>query len=314
MAYNIIFAGTPDIAANVLTKILGSKHNVLAVLTQKDRPKGRGQKLTQSLVKAEALAHDIPVLQPGSLKKVDIQDTLRQYQPDLLIVVAYGMILPANVLSIPKYGCLNVHYSLLPRWRGAAPIQRAIEKGDAKTGVSVMQMDEGLDTGDVLHTISCDINADDTSASLYAKLAILGPEALLATLDDLDNKSLSPSVQNNKDATYAHKLTKQEALIDWQNSAAVILRQINAFNPWPVAQTSLDAKVIRIWQASLAENHVKEVSPGEIISAIKGELIVATGDGALRLSKLQLPGKSVAKVSDLLNAYSAFFHQGALFF
>ena len=312
MPYNIIFAGTPDVAATVLGALLDSKHTILSVLTQQDRPKGRGRKLSQSPVKSLAINHDIPVLQPKTLKDKLVQDCLENLAPDIMIVVAYGMLLPREVLDIPMHGCLNVHYSLLPRWRGAAPIQRAIEAGDAKTGITIMQMDEGLDTGDMLTSFEIDIEQTDTSASLYEKLNALAPEALLKALAQLESQSLIAQVQDASKATYARKLSKQEARINWHESAAAILRKVHAFNPWPVAVSVLDDIVIRLWEGFTSE-HQKGSAPGEIINTTKDAIVVATADGVLHLTQLQMPDKSVGSAKELLNGYTELFQQGKCF-
>ena len=312
MSYKILFAGTPDVAASVLARLIDSEHNILLALTQKDRPKGRGQKMTQSPVKLLAEQRDIPVLQPDTLKDRLVEEMLAQLAPDFLIVVAYGMILPENVLNIPRYGCLNVHYSLLPRWRGAAPIQRAIEAGDTTTGVTIMQMDKGLDTGDILTTAAISITPEDTSASLYQKLDILAPETLLETLAQFKNETIHPKVQDAVAATYAKKLHKSEANIDWQDTADSILHKIHAFNPWPIAQSMLDDQVIRLWDGTLGDSK-SHGAPGEIISATKEGLCVATGLGELILTKLQFPGKAVVAVADLLNAYGSLLQKGEYF-
>ncbi|MFK5984266.1 MAG: methionyl-tRNA formyltransferase, partial [Pseudomonadota bacterium] len=232
---NIIFAGTPVFAATTLNDLLNSQHNIVAVYTQPDRPSGRGRKLTPGPVKKLAQEYDIQVLQPLNLKLAEDQQILKSFNADIMIVVAYGVILPEIVLTTPKYGCLNIHASLLPRWRGAAPIQRAILAGDKQSGVTIMQMDKGLDTGDMLTISQCDIEANDTASSLHDKLAQLGSIALLATLDKIQNNTLVATAQNNELAKYAHKIDKQEGKIDWTKNAINIVRQIQAFNSWPVA-------------------------------------------------------------------------------
>ena len=234
-ALNIIFAGTPDFAAVALAALLESEHNVIAVYTQPDRPAGRGRKLKASPVKQLALEHNLPVLQPTSLKGAEEQQQLADFQPDLMVVAAYGLLLPKVVLETPRYGCLNIHASLLPRWRGAAPIQRAILAGDSESGVTIMQMDEGLDTGGMLYKLTTPIDDGDSAQQLHDRLAELGADALLQTLAKLPG-GLEPEPQDEAQATYAKKLDKQEAAIDWTHSARQITRQINAFNPWPVVE------------------------------------------------------------------------------
>lgn len=284
----VIFAGTPDFAAQHLLALLESKHDVVAVYTQPDRPAGRGKKLTASPVKSLALEHAIPVYQPESLRQQEAQDALFAIEADIMVVVAYGLILPTPVLSAPSRGCINVHGSILPKWRGAAPIQRAIWAGDAETGVTIMQMDEGLDTGDMLHIATLPIEKDDTSATLYTKLAELGPKALVNVLDNID--SYTPEKQDDALATYAKKLSKEEALINWQDDAAQIERNIRAFNPWPVAWMRIDDQNVKVWSASVTTCD-RAVAPGTVISANKEGITIATGQGALCITSLQIPGK-----------------------
>lgn len=303
----IIFAGTPDFAAQHLHALLTSQHEIIAVYTQPDRPAGRGKKLTPSPVKMLALEHNIPVYQPASLKDDDAQQTLQSLNADLMIVVAYGLLLPKVVLDAPRLGCINVHGSILPKWRGAAPIQRALWAGDKETGVTIMQMDEGLDTGDMLHIASIPVTPDDTSATLYEKLAELGPSALLYVLDNID--SVTPKKQNNDDATYAKKLSKEEALIQWNDSAEQIERNIRAFNPWPVAWTKVDSQNIKIWSAEVIDLTTTEV-PGTILRADKQGIVVATGNGVLRITRLQIPGKKALPAADVVNARKAWFEPG----
>jgi methionyl-tRNA formyltransferase len=297
----IIFAGTPDFAAETLKALLSTNHEICAVYTQPDRPSGRGRKLTASPVKQLALEHDIPVEQPLNFKEDEAKQILANYQADLMIVVAYGLLLPQSVLDTPSLGCINVHASLLPRWRGAAPIQRAILAGDTETGVCIMQMEAGLDTGPVLSRASCPINIDDTAQTLHDRLAILGADTLLAVLPSIVELQSKAQSQNDELTCYAAKLLKPEAEIDWQQSADQLVRQIQAFNPWPVAQTNWQNQVFRIWSASLVSEK-SSVAPGEIITVNKDSIDVATGDGILRLNHIQLPGKRAMPVADFLNA------------
>ncbi len=297
----IVFAGTPEFAAVALKDLLETPHSIVAVYTQPDRPAGRGRKLTSSPVKQLALAHDIPVHQPASLKEPAEQKILADLQPDVMIVVAYGLLLPKVVLEIPRHGCLNIHASLLPRWRGAAPIQRAIEAGDRQTGITIMQMDEGLDTGDILLKKTCAIEKTDTAGSLHDKLAVLGGEALVEALALLENGALTPEKQDDSQATYANKLKKAEALIDWQQGAEQIARKVRAFNPWPVAQTHYGDKILRIWEAEALPN-TETAEPGTVVAASKAGIDVATGDGVLRIEKLQLPGGKPLSAQQFLNA------------
>ncbi|WP_115716914.1 methionyl-tRNA formyltransferase [Gallaecimonas mangrovi] len=305
----IVFAGTPDFAARHLASLLESDHEVVAVFTQPDRPAGRGKKLTPSPVKVLAQAQGIPVHQPLSLKKPEGQAELAQYQADVMVVVAYGLILPQAVLDMPKLGCLNVHGSLLPRWRGAAPIQRAIWAGDANTGVTIMQMDKGLDTGAMLSKASLAIESSDTSASLYEKLAELGPKALLDTLAKLE--SLTPLPQDDSLANYAEKLSKEEARIDWSQEAAFIERCVRAFNPWPVSHFVVQEQSVKLWQAEVIATSNTE-APGTIVATSKAGIDVATGAGVLRIKQLQLPNKKAMSAADVLNARQDWFTPGTV--
>lgn len=308
---NIIFAGTPDFAAKHLSALINSEHNVIAVYTQPDRPAGRGKKLTASAVKELAVQHQIAVYQPDSFKGAGSIEQLAGLNADLMIVVAYGLILPPSVLETPRLGCLNVHGSLLPRWRGAAPIQRAIWAGDAETGVTIMQMDEGLDTGDMLTKVSCPIDSDETSASLYEKLALQAPDVLVDTINQLVKGELKAEKQDPKFASYAKKLSKSEALIDWSKEADFIERCIRAFNPWPVSYFMLEDKAIKVHQASLLSNE-SEQPAGTIIAANKKGIQVATGKGIINLEVLQLAGKKALPVQDILNSRRELFAQGTL--
>ena len=309
-ALRIIFAGTPDFAAYHLQVLIDSPHDIVAVYTQPDRPAGRGKKLTASPVKQVALTHGLPVVQPLSLKDSNTQEVLRQHRADVMVVVAYGLILPEAVLNIPRFGCFNVHGSLLPRWRGAAPIQRALAAGDRKTGVTIMQMDAGLDTGDMLYKSECTISDEDTSASLHDKIMRLGPPALLATLEQLQQQQLQPEVQEDSLATYAEKISKEEALIDWSLPAAAIAQNIRAYNPFPIAYTFFADQRLKIYAATVADRPSTK-APGEILALTNGGLFIACGDGVLCIDQLQLPGKKPMAIVDVINGYSATFHQGA---
>ena len=305
----LIFAGTPDFAARHLAALLSSDHEVVAVYTQPDKPAGRGQKLTASPVKDLALAHDLPVYQPASLRNEEAQAELAALGADLMVVVAYGLILPKAVLDTPRLGCLNVHGSLLPRWRGAAPIQRAIWAGDAETGVTIMQMDVGLDTGAMIRKVSCPIASDETSASLYDKLAELGPQALVDTLDAMAAGDTTAEVQDDALANYAQKLSKEEARIDWSMEAVAIERCIRAFNPWPISWFEVADQTIKVWQAEVIDSdHGQPV--GTLLKADKQGIDVATGKGVLRLLTLQPPGKKAMSVPDLLNSRRDWFEPG----
>ena len=303
----IVFAGTPEFAARHLQALLDSEHSVVAVYTQPDRPAGRGQKLTPSAVKKLALEHGIPVLQPENLRSAEAQQELADFNADLMVVVAYGLILPQVVLDTPRLGCINSHASLLPRWRGAAPIQRAIEAGDAESGITVMQMEAGLDTGPMLLKVSTPILASDTGGSLHDRLATLGPDAVLNAIQGLLDGSLTPEKQLDGLATYAHKLNKQAALIDWQRPAAALDCQIRAMHPWPICHTSLAGENLKIHVAEPAEG---QGQPGEILSAEREGLLVACGEQALRLTHLQLPNARALAFSDVLNSKKDLFQPG----
>jgi len=305
----IIFAGTPPFAATALEALLARQFDVVAVLTQPDRPSGRGMQLTPSAVKQLALQHGLPVLQPTSLKSADIQGELAGYAADVMVVAAYGLILPQVVLQLPRYGCLNIHASLLPRWRGAAPIQRAIFAGDDETGITVMQMDAGLDTGDMLLKKACPISAHDTAQTLQDKLAMLGAEAIVETLHLLEQEKLAHVPQDNEQATYAAKLTKAEAQINWANDAASIARAVRAYNSFPVAYTILNATSIKIWQASVRDN--LSGAAGTVLSVEKAGIIVACGQGALCLEVLQRPNAKALPAAQFVQGFAV--HPGDRF-
>jgi methionyl-tRNA formyltransferase len=303
----IIFAGTPDFAARHLQALLDAGHQVVAVYTQPDRPAGRGQQLQASPVKQLAVANDIAVYQPKSLKKAKAQAELAALSADLMIVVAYGLILPPVVLTTPRLGCINVHGSLLPRWRGAAPIQRSIWAGDAETGVTIMQMDAGLDTGAMLSKISLPITSVDTSATLYDKLALVGPEALIAALTDLPSLQQQAQPQDDNAANYAEKLSKEEALLNFNKPAAALEREIRAFNPWPVSYLQLGTQQLKIWQSRVENGHGV---PGTVVRVDKTGIAVATTDGLLVIEQLQPPGKKAMAVADFLNGRADWFQLG----
>lgn len=305
----IIFAGTPDFAARHLDALLSSGHNVVGVFTQPDRPAGRGKKLMPGPVKALAEEHGLPVFQPASLRPEENQQLVAGLNADVMVVVAYGLILPKAVLDMPRLGCINVHGSLLPRWRGAAPIQRSLWAGDAETGVTIMKMDVGLDTGDMLYKLSCPITPEDTSATLYDKLAELGPQGLIKTLEQLAEGTAKPEVQDEALVTYAEKLSKDEALLDWALPAAQLERCIRAFNPWPVSWMVIDDQPVKVWKASVIESHV-QAAPGTIVEANKQGIQIATAEGILNLESLQPAGKKAMSVQDLLNSRREWFIPG----
>lgn len=298
---SIVFAGTPEFGIPCLEALIQSSHQIKAIYTQPDRPAGRGRKLQASAVKDWALQHKFPVYQPLNFKSPEAINELAALKPDVMIVIAYGLILPKVVLDIPRLGCINVHASLLPRWRGASPIQHAVLYGDDQSGVTIMQMDVGMDTGDMLTKAECSIGNTDTAGTLHDKLSQLSAKPLLATLEGLSNNTVRPESQNNDLATYAGKINKEDALIDWSNSALQIDRQIRAFNPWPIAYTVLGEEVLRIHQARVTEIQSEQV-PGTIMSINKNGMLVVTGNQALLVEKIQFPGAKAITVADWLNS------------
>jgi len=317
-----VFAGTPDFAASVMTAILNSPHNIVACYTQPDRPAGRGRKLTASPVKALAQEHSIPVYQPLNFKQDEDLKQLQALNADLMVVVAYGIILPKTVLETPRFGCINVHASLLPRWRGAAPIQRAIAEGDKETGVTIMQMDEGLDTGAMISKVTTDISLSDTGGSLHDRLAVLGAEACVSSLNAFSAGDTKAEPQDSNLANYAHKLSKEEGRIQWDLPNQQVHNLIRAFNPWPVSHTEMDGKKVRLFDIELvdAENTDTDVvnnnpqhAPGTILEANKQGLTVATGSGAIRITRMQLSGAKQLPVTDILNSRKEQFSVGKQF-
>ncbi len=306
----IIFAGTPDFAATHLQALI-SHHEVVAVYTQPDRPAGRGKKLTASPVKLLAEQNNLPIYQPQSLKDPEQQSILANLQADIMVVVAYGLILPQVVLDAPRLGCINVHGSILPRWRGAAPIQRAVEAGDQETGVTIMQMDAGLDTGAMLTITRCPIEPKETSGSLYDKLAALGAPALLSTLDKLKAGTAVAVAQDNEQSTYAKKIDKTEALIDWSQPATVIDQRIRAFNPFPAAYTKIEGLRVKIWTAEVSTQQLE--TPGAIVAADNNGLLIGCGQDSLLLTEIQLAGKSRMPVSEILRSRAELFATGKQF-
>lgn len=303
----IIFAGTPEFAAQHLQALLDAGREIIAVYTQPDRPAGRGQKLMPSPVKQLALQHDIAVYQPQTLRDPAAQAELAALKPDLMVVVAYGLILPQVVLDTPRLGCINSHASLLPRWRGAAPIQRAIEAGDASSGVTVMQMEAGLDTGPMLLKVTTTITADDTGGSLHDRLAELGSRAVVEAVGKLAAGELKGEVQDDSLATYAHKLNKDEARLDWNRPAVELERLVRAFNPWPICHSTLNGEALKVHAAEPGEGRG---APGTVLAADKTGLTIACGDGALRLTRLQLPGGKPLAFADLYNSRREQFAPG----
>ncbi len=293
----IIFAGTPQFAASALAELM-QEHQIVAVLTQPDRPSGRGMQLTASPVKQLALQHGLPLLQPASLKSEEAQQTIAQLDADLMVVAAYGLILPKAVLQMPRQGCLNIHASLLPRWRGAAPIQRAILAGDAETGITIMQMDEGLDTGNMLLKKTCAIAPEDTAQTLHDKLASLGAQAIVEALKKMEQGELVPEKQEAQQASYAAKLTKQEAQLDWNRDAVELERAVRGYFPFPVASTTFGEIPIKIFRAHLSEG--EKARPGTVIAMDKHGMHVACGKGVLALEVLQKPGGKALPVAQFV--------------
>jgi len=310
----IIYAGTPDFSVAALQALINSEHKVVVVYTQPDRPAGRGRGLAISPVKEAAQLHNIPVYQPESLKDESAQQQLNVLNADLMVVTAYGLLLPPEVLQMPKLGCINIHASLLPRWRGAAPIQRAILAGDKKTGITIMQMDAGLDTGDMLAVAECEIAADDTGESLHDKLMLLGAKTLISALpgiaNPIANQTQSRTKQNDAEACYASKLNKAEAKINWSQPAEEIQRAIRAYNSWPVAYCGYEknnkASKLRLWRAEVLADTVvaSKQPPGKVVAESIQGIDVVTGEGVLRITELQAEGKRKMAVADFLNANS----------
>ncbi|MGB0473608.1 MAG: methionyl-tRNA formyltransferase [Porticoccaceae bacterium] len=309
----IVFAGTPDFAAAHLQALIDcDQHHIVAVYTQPDRPAGRGKKLTPSPVKQLACDHNINVFQPPSLKDSEAQQQLANLDADIMIVVAYGLLLPQAVLDIPRLGCINVHGSLLPKWRGAAPIQRAIEAGDRETGICIMQMDAGLDTGPVISVARCPITAADTSATIYQKLSELGAPTLLAALAKIDQGVAVAEQQDDSQSTYARKIDKAEALIDWSEAAETLARRVRAFNPFPATFSYIAGDRVKIWGA-VAIDANSDQSVGTIVDATADGIVVQTGSGQLLISQIQLAGKSKMPVSELLKSKAELFASGQSF-
>ena len=296
----LLFAGSPEFALPTLERLLAGSHEVIAVLTQPDRPAGRGRRLTASPVKERALAHGLPVLQPPTLREEPVQQQLRALAPDLMVVVAYGLLLPPTVLSLPRRGCVNVHASLLPRWRGASPIQAALLAGDPETGVSIMALDRGLDTGPVFTMRRIPVAAGDTAATLSARLAELGAAALADVLDGILTGSLAPEPQPAAGATHAGRINKSAALIDWRRPAVEIDRQVRAYNPWPVAETRLAGQQLRCWAARPLPAIPGDGEPGLVLAAGTEGIDVQTGGGVLRLDAVQLAGRPVTTAADFV--------------
>lgn len=296
----ILFAGTPEFAAQHLGALVEAGHDICAVLTQPDRPAGRGKRLQPSAVKTVALAAGLDVLQPPSLRQAEIQTQLAALNADVMVVVAYGLLLPRAVLDTPRFGCLNVHASLLPRWRGAAPIQRAIEAGDTESGVTIMLMEAGLDTGPMLRRVGVPLAPMETGQSLHDRLAEVGPEALLSVLSDLPAHLAAQERQDDALATYAAKISKTECALDWQRDAPALCRQIRAFNPAPVCYSYLGSDRIKVWEAE-EQTLPEDDTPGKILDATPSGVLIACGSGALRVTRLQFPGARALPAAELLH-------------
>ncbi len=305
---NIIFCGTPDFSVPPLADLVAAGFNVKAVLTQPDKRKGRGQLVQKTPVKVEAEKHDIPVYQPKTLKDPEVVKWIAGQQADLMVVVAYGMIIPQNILDLPKHGCWNIHASLLPRWRGAAPIHRAILAGDEQTGVAIMQMEAGLDTGPVYRMYPTDIRPDDTGQSLHDRLSLMGGEAIVSCVQELMAGTLPPAqTQDDSLATYAHKLQKAESLVDWHQSAKEIERQIRAFNPWPGSHTEVNGHALKIWAAEVTPNAMPACEVGQTVKADKTSLIIQCGNGQLTLREVQKAGKKRMPIEAFMAAKSDWY-------
>lgn len=300
----IVFAGTPAFGLPSLQALADSKHRLVGIYTQPDKPAGRGLTMQASPVKSWALDHKVPVYQPGNFKSEEVIAELASLAPDLIVVIAYGLILPQAVLSIPHLGCINVHASLLPRWRGASPIQQSILAGDTETGVTIMQMDAGLDTGDILTQEACSLSANETAASLHDKLSLLSINPLLTAIDGLANQRLHGIKQASQDATITTKIKKEQAHINWAQDACVLERQIRAYTPWPIAYTHADDRLLKIYAAFVEPTTFKAL-PGTVLSVDRNGLVVACGQQALRITRLQFAGGKILEVADWVNSGQA---------
>lgn len=300
----VIFMGTPDFAVGTLQALLQSEHEVVAVVTQPDKPKGRGKAMQFTPVKEVAAEAGIPVLQPKKVREEAVVEELRSYHPDVIVVVAFGQLIPKSILEMPKYGCVNVHASLLPKYRGAAPIQWAVIDGEEKSGVTTMQMDEGLDTGDMLLTEEVTLDPEETGGSLFDKLSQVGAQLLLKTLDALENAAVTPQKQPAESTTvYAAMLNKKMGEIDWSQSAVQIERLVRGLNPWPSAYTHLAGKTLKIWKAAVRPSREQKKEPGSVILEDKKHFGIQTGDGVLEILELQLEGKKRMTADAFLRGY-----------
>ena len=300
----VVFMGTPDFAVGTLKALLQSRHQVVAVVTQPDKPKGRGKAMQFTPVKEVAVRAEIPVLQPKRVREPEVVEEIRQFHPDVIVVVAFGQLIPKAILDMPQYGCVNVHASLLPKYRGAAPIQWAVIDGEEKSGVTTMQMDEGLDTGDMLLTEEVVLDSQETGGSLFDKLSEVGAGLLLKTLDELEAGNVHPQKQPSESTTaYAAMLTKKMGEIDWTQSAVQIERLVRGLNPWPSAYTHLGQKTLKIWRAAVHPSMVQTKEPGTVILMDKKHFGVQTGDGMLEILELQLEGKKRMDADAFLRGY-----------
>ena len=299
----VVFAGTPEFAVPTLSALFESHHQVVAVLCQPDRPAGRGRKVTSGPIKRLAQSNGVPVLQPQTLRGESKNDVIHLLEDDIdvMVVVAYGLILPEQLLSIPRFGCINIHPSKLPLWRGAAPIQYSILSGSSDTAMTLIQMDKGMDTGDILYQEETQIESGECAQELHDRMAILGANALLETLERLENGQCGPVPQNHENATYSEKIIKAHGLIDWSQSAENIVLQVRAYNPWPVAFTHCNDQQIRIWRAEVID-HISDLPPGTVASFSKKGLDIATGDGCVRVIECQRPGSKVMSIASFFNS------------
>ncbi len=307
------FAGTPAFTLPCLNALHDSRHHLKAIYTQPDRPAGRGRAMQASAVKTWALEHNVSVYQPLNFKEKETRDILQHLALDVLVVIAYGLILPAAVLAIPRLGCINVHASLLPRWRGASPIQQSILHGDTETGITIMQMDVGMDTGPAFTTAHCAISTEDTASTLHDKLATCATSPLLETLDALENNRAILTPQTSSLVTYAPKILKTDALINWSNTAITIDQAIRAYNPWPIAYTTINDSTIRVYKSKVTTQPCHSITPGTILSIEKEGLLIATKDHALLLETIQLPGSRAMSVAECLRGEPTRFLKGQCF-
>ncbi|MCR5517554.1 MAG: methionyl-tRNA formyltransferase [Lachnospiraceae bacterium] len=300
---NIVFMGTPDFAAVSLEKLIkDGRHNITGVITQPDKPRGRKSELVMPEVKKLALEHGLSVYQPVKVRNAEFVELIKGLNPDLIVVVAYGRILIKEVLDIPRFGCINVHASLLPQLRGCAPIQWAIYNGDKTTGVTIQRMNEGVDTGDILSVNTLDIDYNDTGESLFDKLAVLGADTLIETIGSIEDGTVKPVSQDEEKATYAPMISKDDGLIDFNRSAVMIRNQVRAFNPWPSAYTHLNGKMLKVWECDIIEDDDMDSQIGELIMREDG-VYVKTGDGVLRITRLQLEGKKSMSAQEFVRGY-----------